>query len=484
MGKFYITTAIDYVNAPPHLGHVYEKIAADVIARWKRLEGEDVFFLTGTDENAQKNVEAARKAGESVAEFVDRMAELFKELCRIYSISHDRFIRTTEKGHFAVAQKIFQKIFENGDIYKGKYRGLYCQGCEAFYTEKDLVDGKCPEHETKPRWIEEENYFFRLSEYREKVLEHIRKNPEFIQPVSRRNEILSRLKEPLRDLSVSRFKVEWGIPVPFDECHRIYVWKEALENYLSGLDYPGNKFQKFWPADIHMVGVGINWFHSVIWPAILISAGLPLPKKVFVHGYVNIGGKKMSKSRGAVVDPLELVERYPADAVRYFLIREIPFGEDGDFSEEALKARINGELLSDLGNLASRVLTLAERFQGKVEGEPELEKKLGLDKIRGFMDSIELHRALDGIFGFVRECNAYINEKEPWKLSGKELSNVMYNLLEGLRVLAILLGPFIPVTAEEMNKQIGVKPGLLKDARFGEWKGKARKGRHLFERVE
>lgn len=483
MDTYYVTTAIDYVNARPHIGHAYEKLAADVIARWKRLEGKQVLFLTGTDENAQKNSQAAAAAGKPTKVFVNEMVKEFQRLCRAYHISNDAFIRTTEKRHFQVAQRIFQQFYDQGDIYKGTYRGLYCQGCEAFYTDKDLAAGKCPEHKTPVTQVEEENYFFRLSKYQEQVTAYIKKNA-FILPETRRNEILNRLEEPLKDLSVSRHKVEWGVPVPFDDDHKIYVWFDALLNYISALDYPQGNYKKYWPADLHVIGVGINWFHTVIWPALLIAAGLPLPKQVFVHGYVNIKGEKMSKSLGNVVDPLELVKHYPADTIRYFLLREIPFGEDGDFSEDALKARINGELLSDLGNLVSRVLTLAEKAPGvPLKGEPVLEKKLDVKKIQSHVDNWELHHALGEIFTFIRACNAYINETEPWKQEGKHLGEILYNLLEGVRIISILVSPFLPETARAIHDQLGITPGLLKDARFRPWKGAPKKGKHLFQKV-
>ncbi len=482
MGKFYITTAIDYVNAKPHAGHAYEKICADIIARWHRLAGEDVFFLTGTDENAQKNVQAARAAKTDVKSFIDRNVEMFKHLCRTLGISNDDFIRTTEPRHVRTSQLMFKNAMENGDIYKGEYSGYYCPGCEAYKTEKELVNGKCPEHD-KVEWMSEEAYFFRLSKYTDKIRKLVAGG--FIQPAAWRNEIKERLKEPLKDLCVSRSNLNWGIEVPGDPRHRIYVWFDALINYVSALDYPGGeKFRKYWPADVHLIGKGINFFHSVIWPAMLMSAGIELPKHVVVHGYVNVAGKKMSKSLGAVVDPIEIAEKYGADQLRYLLMRDVPFGGDGDFSEDALAARINGELVSDVGNLAYRVLTLAERFDGKISGKPELEKNLNLVKIRKHMEAYELHLALEEILVFVRACNKYINDNKVWALEGAEMANALYNLLESLRIIAVLLSPFMPGAAEKLNKQLGVESGLLKDCKFGPWKGNPKKGAMLFRKIE
>ncbi|MBM3303752.1 MAG: methionine--tRNA ligase [Candidatus Aenigmarchaeota archaeon] len=483
MSKFYITTAIDYVNSAPHCGHAYEKVCADIIARWHRLLGDDVFFLTGTDENAQKNVQAAKKAGVPIKAFVDRNVEQFKHLCKVLNISNDDFIRTTEPRHIRVSQMMFKKCMDNGDIYKGEYSGYYCPGCEAYKTEKELADGKCPEHD-KVEWMSESAYFFRLSKYTDRI----RKLAEtgFIQPAAWRNEILARLKdEPLKDLCVSRSNLNWGIDVPGDPKHKIYVWFDALINYVSGVDYPdGAKFKRYWPADVHLIGKGINFFHSVIWPAMLLSADIELPKHVVVHGYVNMAGAKMSKSKGTAVDPIEIVEKYGPDQLRYFLMRDVPFGGDGDYSEEALTARINGELVSDVGNLAYRVLTLAERFEGRTAGKPELEKRLNLAKIRKHMEAYELHLALEEVLVFVRACNKYINDNKVWALKGAEMGNALYNLLEALRIIAILLEPFMPSTAEKLNAQLGVKPGLLKDAKFGAWKGRPKKGAMLFRKIE
>ena len=481
--KFYLTTAIDYVNAMPHLGHAYEKICSDVIARWHRLRGDDVFFLTGTDENAQKNEQAAKKVKTDTKRFVDKNATIFKEFCRVLNISNDHFIRTTEERHFKTSQNIFRKVYEKGDIYKDFYEGYYCTGCEAFLTEKDLVDDKCPEHGTKPEWLKEESYFFKMSKYQNDI-EKLLSRKGFVLPDYRRIEMLNRIKEGgLKDLSVSRVNLDWGIPVPFDNKHKIYVWFDALINYISGIDYPNSpNFKKYWPADVHVIGKGINWFHTVIWPSMLLSAGIDLPKSVFVHGYVNIKGHKMSKSQGAVIDPKELVKKYGADPIRYFLIRDIPFGGDGDFSEDALKARINGELLSDLGNLASRVLALAEKCD-RIEGKPELDKKLNFDRIDKYMVNYKLHNGLNEVWNFIRSVNKYINEKEPWNLTGEKLENVLYNLVESLRIIAILIEPFIPETAGRINRQLGIKTGNKNDLKFGKIGYKPKKGEHLFKKV-
>jgi len=482
MKRLYVTTAIDYVNSTPHLGHAYEKITTDAVARWHRLDGDDVRFLTGTDENASKNARAAKDAGKPVQAFVDEMAARFLELCKTLNVSYDDFIRTTEERHRKVVQSIFQRLYEQGDIYKGKYDGLYCYGCEAFYLEKDLKGGKCPIHGTPPERVSEESYFFRMSAYQKRLLDYYEKHPDFVLPKARMNEMVNRIKEGLKDLSVSRHNIEWGIPVPFDDKHKIYVWLDALLNYVTALGYPdGKDYKKYWPADYHFIGVDINWFHSVIWPCVLMALDVELPKHVFVHGFINIGGEKMSKTRGIVVDPFDLAKRYGTDQVRYFLLREMPFGEDGDFSEDILKRRINGELAADLGNLVNRVLTLAER-SATFKGEPEL----GLPdfkKINACMERLELHHALEAIFAYVKSVNKYVNDKEPWKLQGDALDHVLYNLLEALRMISILISPFMPEAAEKINKQLGVKAGAFADLKFKPFAGKPKRGELLFQRV-
>ncbi|MBI4159431.1 methionine--tRNA ligase [Candidatus Woesearchaeota archaeon] len=490
MKTFYITTAIDYVNAKPHIGHAYEKVTADIIARWHRLKGEDVFFLTGTDDNAQKNAQAAKEANLPTMEFVDKNAKNFKEMCDIFNISYNCFIRTTEKRHIKVAQDLFSKAFKSKNIYKGFYEGYYCLGCESFKTEKELVEGKCPEHNKEPELRKEETYFFKLGKYKNKIITLV-SSKDFIIPKERKNEILSRLKsEDLNDLSVSRQKSEWGITTPIDKNHTIYVWYDALINYISALDPPkGKNFKKYWPADIHLIGKGINWFHSVIWPAILFSASIKQPKQVVVHGYLTMNGQKISKSLGNVIDPVELAKKYSVDSIRYVFIKDIPFGQDGDFSEESLKARHNNELANDLGNLVSRVLTLTEKnFPKGLKKSPldkKLTSKLNIKKIDFHMQKLELQQALNEIWKFINECNKHINDEKPWELKGKELEKHLYTLTESVRIIAILISPFIPETSEKIFNQLEQKKGTLKDAVFGKVKiYKVKKGEILFKKIE
>ncbi len=458
-GKFYVTTAIDYVNAPPHLGHLYEKLCADVLARFHRLKGEDVFFLTGTDENASKNEKAAKEAGISVKEFVDRNAQKFIELCRVFNISNDDFIRTTEERHKRVAQLVFKKLFDKGDIYKGVYEGFYCVGCEEFKTKKDLVDGKCPEH-GEVEWIKEENYFFRASKYEEQILELIEKG-NFIIPKRWRNEILQRLRENgLKDISISRKGVGWGIVTPIDKEHRIYVWIDALVNYISALGYPdGELYKKFWPADVHLIGKGVNWFHSVIWPALLLALGVELPKVILVHGYITLEGEKLSKSKGKVVDPFELAQKYQIDAIRYYLLKEVPFGGDGDFSEKRLVEKVNNELVANLGNFIHRTLSFVwKEFDGEVpkpEGFDEKDEEFITlfkeveEKVGRKLENFEIDEAFKGVLEFSSSCNQYFQNKEPWRTKDK---NCIYLCVNAVRSLAILMEPFLPSSAEKVWK--------------------------------
>ena len=474
--KFYITTAIDYVNGRPHIGHAFEKVIADAISRYEKQKGKDVFFMTGVDENAQKNVQAAEKEGVSVKEFIDKNTNLFLELCEKLNIDYDKFVRTSAKEHAKVVHKILKKILKKGDIYKGSYEGYYCGGCEAYITEKDLVDGKCPEHNEKPKYMKEDAYFFKLSKYKKDLIKFVK---EYIIPESKKNEILSRLDGDLRDVCISRKGSDWGIDFPDDKDYKIWVWIDALINYVSGAEDK-------WPADVHVIGKGINWFHSVIWPAILMSAGYKLPDTLLVHGYLISGGKKIGKSLGNVVDPLELLEKYDSDVVRYALFRCSVF-DDSDFSEDFLIERNNNELANDLGSLVSRVLTLCEKyFDGKVKKtkDNDLIKKLDLKKIEKYFEKYELHNALAEVWKFINSTNKYVNDKEPWK-NEKDRDVVLYNLLEGLRVISILIEPFIPESSEKICKQLGVKSGNLKEIKFGIVKEyKVKKEGVLFKKLE
>ncbi|MCH7850712.1 MAG: methionine--tRNA ligase [Nanoarchaeota archaeon] len=433
--KFYITTAIDYVNAKPHIGHAFEKVLADAIARFNSQKGKDVFFLTGVDENAQKNVEAAIKEGVDVKEFVDKNANLFIDLCEKLNIKYDKFVRTTAEEHKTVVQEIINKIIENGDVYEGDYEGDYCTGCELYLTNRDLIDGKCKEHDRVPEHRKEKAHFFKLSKYREQLIELIE---DYVVPKQKKNEILSRLNEDLKDLCITRSGLDWGIDFPKDNNFKVYVWVDALINYISGA--PNE-----WPADLHVIGKGINWFHSVIWPAILLSAGYELPKKLLVHGYLTIDGKKISKSIGNTIDPKELVEKYGCDAVRFSLLRCSVF-DDSDYSEEILIERYNNELANKLGNLVSRVSTLAEKY-GIEETENNLIKKLNEKSINKHFEEFRIDKALNEIFAFIDLCNEYIQEKKPWETKDKK---VLFELVEALKKISVLLGPFIPDSAEKI----------------------------------
>ncbi len=482
MGKFYITTAIDYVNSKPHLGTAYEKIGADVIARDKRRQGIDTFFLMGTDEHSLNVERQARAQGLAPDVYSDQMAVEFKKVWKALNLSYDDFIRTTEPRHIKAVQYLLEKIKEKGDLAKGRYQGWYCVSCEAFIREKELIDGKCPTHGKEPQWVEEDNYFFSLSRYQQPLLDHISKNPQFIQPQVRRNEIVNVLKGGLEDISVTRSTIGWGIPVPFAPKQVVYVWFDALINYLSGIGYPDKNYTRYWPCDLHVVGKDITRFHCIIWPAMLMSAGVPLPKTVFGHGFVYLGSAKMSKTQGTVVDPLEIVAKFGADPLRYFLMREIPFDRDGEFTMEKFTARYHADLANDLGNLLHRVLNMIQKYnQGIVyrvtTGEDAVSEDLrrmvsqAAADYRKSMDGYQLSQALNSVWTLVSRTNRYVEETAPWSLNKQgqveKLRGVLYHLIESIRVIAILVDPFLPQTAKNIWQQIGA-PGDFAKLVFSE----------------
>ncbi len=444
---FYVTTPIYYPNDVPHIGHAYTTIVADVLARWNKIKGKEVFFLTGTDEHGKKIEETAKKNGKKPKEFVDELIPKFKDAWKKLNIKYDYFIRTTDKNHEKLVKEILQKVYDKGDIYLGEYKGYYCVGCEAYYTEKDLIDRCCPIHKTKIQKLKESSYFFRLSNYEKKLLDFYKKNPEFISPKNKKQEIINRVKEGLKDLSISRTSFDWGIELPFDKKHVCYVWFDALFNYYSATREKGK--EKFWPADVHIIGKDILWFHSVYWPAFLLSSGIELPKKVFAHGWWTFDKEKISKSRGKIINVDELIAIAGVDSARYFLLRATPFGEDGDFSEKELIARHNNELADKLGNLVSRVAGLIENT--KLEKcENRLIKKLKIKEIENKIDNYEFDKALNLIFEFIDICNEYVQKNELWKSrDGKKL----FELKESILKIAKLLWAFIPSSSEKIKKQ-------------------------------
>lgn len=473
--KFYVTTAIDYPNAEPHVGHAYQKVIADILARWHKVLGEDVFLLTGTDEHGKKIQETALKAGKRPREFVDELSIKFKEAWKSLNVDYDRFIRTTDEDHKKLVQEAIKKCNENGDIYKGTYEGLYCVGCEAYYTEKDLIEGCCPLHKKPIEKLKEESYFFRLSNY-QKFLLDLYKNPEFIMPEERRNEMISRVKEGLKDLSISRTSFDWGIPFPLDKKHIVYVWFDALFNYVSG----AGKKQEYWPATVHLLGKDNGWFHAVYWPAFLKSAGYELPKTVFIHGFLTFNGQKISKSLGNVIAPKYLADKYGADSVRYFIGRNFVFGQDGDFSEKLLVERHNSELANKWGNLLSRVTALAERDGIDKNGGNKLIKKLNLKKIENYFENYEIDRALTEIFSFIDICNEYVQEKKIWETHDKK---ALYQLIDSIKSIAIVLWPFIPETSEKIAKQLGFEINYKNIEKNLDYKN-IKKGEILFKKIE
>ena len=473
--KFYITTPIYYVNDKPHIGHAYTTIAADVLARYHRQKGDDVFFLTGTDEHGAKVAESAQKAGLVPQEFCDQTSALFRDAFKNLNISNDYYIRTTDKRHQLTVQKFLQKVYDHGDIYEGVYEGLYCVGCEKFLTEKELVDGLCPDHKAAPQQVKEKNYFFKLKKYLPKVQELISEDIIKILPANKKNEVLGLFRQGLEDFSVSREKVTWGIPLPFDKKQNTYVWVDALQNYISAIGYGDDEtaFTKWWPADVHLMAREIIKFHAIFWPALLLAAGLETPKIIYAHGFFSLDGKKMSKSLGNVIDPNELVKKFGIDATRYLLLTQFPFGQDGDIKESLFAEKYNADLANNLGNLVSRVLNMVEKYCAG-QSDREVASPILLDGISQAIESLQFEQALKQVREALTSANLLIDQTKPWDLAKepakkKELDKLLAGLVSFLYDIATALLPFMPSTSEKIM-------GYLSSARII-------KGEPLFKRI-
>jgi len=505
--RFYISTPIYYPSDRLHIGHAYTTVVADSLARWNKFAGREVLFVTGSDEHGQKIERIAKAKGVEPQQYVDAIVSTFKDLWKRLNVQYDDFVRTTEPRHERAVQTVFQKIYEKGDIYKSKYQGWYCTPCETFWVESKLEDGKCPDCGRPVELVEEESYFFRLSKYADRLLKHIEENPDFIRPESRRNEMVSFIKSGLEDLCVSRTTFDWGIRVPIDERHIIYVWFDALTNYLTAAGYPDDKekLAKWWPADVHLVGKEIMRFHTIIWPIILMALDLPLPKTVFGHGWLLFDNDKMSKSKGNVVDPNQLIDEFGVDPIRYFLMREVSFGQDGNFSRRALIERTNADLANDLGNLLNRSLAMLNKYFDGVVPAPQDETDIDREYVQSaqglgaeidrLLKDLRLNEALTKIWQLIGRANKYIDVRAPWALAKDgaargQLASVMYNLVETLRIVALLVAPFLPETGAKIWDQLGINEPLseqrLEDTEFGKLRPGTvtKKGAPIFPRIE